>query len=95
MTDAPEKIWVDPTGADNLNMYVAYASDTMDFLNMDVEYTRTDISQARIAELEAALKWYAAHVADCRKLGQVGDVARGKLDRDGGAKAREALKAEP
>ena len=49
MTDAPETIWVDSTGADNLNMYVAHASNTMDYLNMDVEYTRTDISQARVA----------------------------------------------
>jgi hypothetical protein len=43
-------------------------------------------------QLEAALEWYAEQVADCRKLGRDGDVARGKLDRDGGTKAREALK---
>jgi hypothetical protein len=49
-------------------------------------------SQARIAEFKVTLEWYAAHVADCRKLGRDGDVARGKLDRDGGTKAREALK---
>jgi hypothetical protein len=60
-----------------------------------IEYTRTDIAQARIAQLEAALKWYAPHVADCRKLGRNGDVARGKLDRDGGSKARAALKETP
>jgi hypothetical protein len=53
-----------------------------------------DKQQARIAELEAALEWYAAHVADCRKLGRDGDVARGKLDRDGGSKSRAALKGE-
>jgi hypothetical protein len=52
-------------------------------------------SQALIAQLKAALEWYAAHVADCRKLGTVGDIARGKLDRDGGTKARAALKAKP
>ena len=55
------------------------------------EYTRADAAQARIAELEAALTWYAEHVPDCRKTGLEGDVARGKLDRDGGSKARAAL----
>ena len=50
-------------------------------------------AQARIAELEAALTWYAKHVPDCRKTGLEGDVARGKLDRDGGSKARAALGA--
>mgnify|MGYP003630304015 CR=1 FL=1 len=48
-------------------------------------------AQARIADLEAALTWYAQHVPDCRKTGLEGDVARGKLDRDGGSKARAAL----
>jgi hypothetical protein len=47
--------------------------------------------QARIAEFKVTLEWYAAQVADCRKLGRDGDVARGKLDRDGGSKARAAL----
>ena len=51
-------------------------------------------AQARIAELEAALTWYAEHVPDCRKAGLAGDVARGKLDRDGGSKARAALGGE-
>jgi hypothetical protein len=51
--------------------------------------------QERIDELQAALEWYASHVADCRKLGRDGDVARGKLDRDGGSKARVALKVRP
>ena len=55
----------------------------------------TDTLIARIEDLEASLEWYAAHVADCRKLGLDGDVARGKLDRDGGTKAREAIKAKP
>jgi Lar family restriction alleviation protein len=53
------------------------------------------VQQAQIEGLEASLEWYAAHVADCRKLGRDGDVARGKLDRDGGSKARAALKAKP
>jgi hypothetical protein len=52
----------------------------------------TDISKAKIAELQTALEWYASQVADCRKLGLDGNIARGKLDRDGGTKARAALK---
>jgi hypothetical protein len=55
MANAPETLWVDPSSMDDLNMYVGHDSRTMDYLNMDVEYTRADISQARIAELESQL----------------------------------------
>jgi hypothetical protein len=85
LSDAPETIWT--TGNSQTGSW-----NNTDSKHVPVTaYTRTDISQARIAELEAALEWYAAHVADCRKLGRDGDVARGKLDRDGGSKARAAL----
>ncbi len=62
------------------------------------EYVKTSYlvaAQSRIVLLEASLRWYENHVADCRKLGHEGDVARAKLDRDGGNKAREALKVVP
>jgi hypothetical protein len=59
-----------------------YERHTMD-LDPQGDWVDYDIAQARIAELEAALTWYAAHVPDCRKAGLEGDVARGKLDRDG------------
>jgi hypothetical protein len=55
MTDLPEKLWVDPTSVDVNNMYVGHGSDTMDYLNMDVQYTRTATSDLRIAELEREL----------------------------------------
>jgi hypothetical protein len=55
MNDAPETLWVDPSSMDDLDMYVGHDSSTMDYLNMDVEYARSDIAQARIKELEAAL----------------------------------------
>jgi hypothetical protein len=55
---------------------------------------RAEKAESRVAELKSALEWYAEHVAGCRKLGRDGDIARGKLDRDGGTKAREALKGE-
>ena len=45
----------------------------------------------RIAELEAALTWYADRAANCRKMTQEGDNARADLDRDGGDYARRAL----
>jgi hypothetical protein len=48
MSDAPETLWVDPSSMDDLNMYVGHDSRTMDYLNMDVEYTRTDIAQKQI-----------------------------------------------
>jgi hypothetical protein len=73
MTDNPRKLWLDPTGVDELNMYVAHSSDTMDFLNMYVEYTRTDlcnvmhvsfarenmVAKARIEKLQKELEWFA------------------------------------
>jgi phospholipid N-methyltransferase len=55
MIDAPETLWVDPSSMDDLNMYVGHDSRTMDYLNMDVEYTRTDISQAYIDAIDSLL----------------------------------------
>ncbi|NVM42804.1 hypothetical protein HWX16_21050 [Ochrobactrum intermedium] len=49
---------------------------------------------ARIEVMEHALRWYEEHVSNCRKIGSVGAPSRAKLDRDGGEKARAALKAE-
>jgi hypothetical protein len=69
--------------------------DELEMKNYQEMWDMKRKAQARIAELEAALEWYAPHVADCRKLGRNGDVARGKLDRDGGSKARAALKPKP
>jgi hypothetical protein len=48
MTDAPETKWLTPNGG--LPTGAPWPKSEL------VEYTRTDISQARIAELEAALK---------------------------------------
>jgi hypothetical protein len=57
VTEGPKMLWVDLTGADELNMYVGHASATMDYLNMDVAYVRKDISDARIIKLEVAIRW--------------------------------------
>lgn len=71
----------------------AYDGKPQDILNSkgDLMLKAAD----RIAELEAALGWYAEQVRDCRKISKDGDVARTKLDRDGGNKARAALKGTP
>jgi hypothetical protein len=101
MTDAPETIWVDPSSMDDLNMYVGHASSTMDYLNMDVEYTRTAYlvaAQARIAELEAALEGAAmiavmkTHSAKLRSCTE--DTALRAL-REVAQEIRAALKAKP
>jgi hypothetical protein len=55
--DAPDRLWVDPTGVDELDMYVAHASDTMDYLNMDVSYTRTDSILSEVRANIPPLVW--------------------------------------
>jgi hypothetical protein len=57
VVEHPKLLWVDPTGVDELSMYVGHASATMDYLNMDVAYIRKDIPDARIAKLRKALVW--------------------------------------
>ena len=56
-----------------------------------ISLQRNDTKDKRIAELEAALSWYAEQAEGCRKIGSAGDPARHALDHDGGAKARAAL----
>jgi hypothetical protein len=53
--------------------------------------TRAHTDAQRIAELEAALQWYADKVGDCRKIHREGETARYALDADGGNRARKAL----
>jgi hypothetical protein len=54
MTDAPEKIWA---GGREPEWFFNDPSDHRD--GGYKEYTRTDIAQARIAQLEEALRFYA------------------------------------
>jgi len=51
-------------------------------------------AEARADRLEAALRWYEQRVSDCQKITREGDAARNELDRDGGDRARAALKGE-
>jgi hypothetical protein len=66
MTDSPTTLWIDPTGVDELDMYVGHTSSTMDYLNMDVSYTRTDISQA---EYKKGFDDGCAHIMEDYKAG--------------------------
>jgi hypothetical protein len=57
MTDAPEKIWVHYEAETDDATWSEYPdTDGVADFNHYGEYTRTDIAQARIAELEAELK---------------------------------------
>jgi hypothetical protein len=48
--------------------------------------------RARVARLEAALIWYENNVAGCRLIHSGGDAHRNALSKDGGTRARDALK---
>jgi hypothetical protein len=58
MSDAPEKIWRwDVYAWDHIIEY----SEFPVISENSVEYTRSDIAQARVAKLEAALKYISDH----------------------------------
>lgn len=52
-------------------------------------------AKAENDRLREALRWYEEKVAECRKIGSLGDNARQALDRDGGFRARDALSQQP
>jgi hypothetical protein len=93
MTDAPKKIWVTASVA---------IKHWMDIPSLNraprIEYTRTDISQARIAELEAALSDIAQMHGDNPSIAMAdmpdGDYQRYVLSHARRI-ARLALKAKP
>jgi hypothetical protein len=99
MADVPDTIWamasMDGKWSDGhcTNVQPQVNDITAPFI---FEYTRTDISQARIAQLEAAVEWYGEQVYlfanDTTGKADEADVA---LDQDGGKRARAALKAKP
>ena len=81
MTDAPEKIWAHaPTTFDEMDVWQTSETDGA------IEYTRTDVTDARIKELEKELGHciYELNRADSRKPHR---------DRRAGL-ARKALKGE-
>jgi hypothetical protein len=55
MTDAPETIWAGPS-EDDKGVFWDVGHWDADYDAKCTEYTRTDISQTRVTELEAALK---------------------------------------
>ena len=46
----------------------------------------------RADRLAEALQWYAEQAEGCRKIGSIGEPFRKELDRDGGKRARAALR---
>ncbi len=51
------------------------------------------MTSPNLAGLISALEWYAVQAEECRRIGSAGDPARVALDRDGGERARAALRA--
>jgi hypothetical protein len=98
MNDAPEKIWamasIDAKWSDaHATNHQPYVNDiTAPFI---FEYTRSDVAQARIAELEAALTWYGEQARLARLIHSEGDEGRHAIDMDGGKRALAALEAKP
>lgn len=56
-----------------------------------IRQTKPAPAKADNERLREALRWYEEKVAECRKIGSLGDNARQALDRDGGSRARDAL----
>jgi S-ribosylhomocysteine lyase LuxS involved in autoinducer biosynthesis len=92
MTDAPNTIWVHFSDFDEHDVCTSYPVENAG------EYTRTDISQARIAELEAVLQDIAQMHGDNPSTAMAdmpdGDYQRYVLSQARRI-ARAALKAKP
>jgi hypothetical protein len=89
MTDLPEKIWA---YAGSFKMWRGHKTDRG---QRQTEYTRTDVTEARIKELEAALAWYKEQVYFFANGTTVrANEAAIVLEEDGGKKARTDLKGE-
>jgi hypothetical protein len=90
MTDAPNTIWVHFSDFDEHDVCTSYPVENSG------EYTRTDISQARIAELETALEEIGHMGFDMPATLEMTDEAW-RRRRTGMMQhiAREALKDKP
>tara|TARA_R110000744_G_scaffold289502_3_gene400398 strand:- start:2674 stop:2949 length:276 start_codon:yes stop_codon:yes gene_type:complete len=91
MTDAPEKIWA---YAGTFKMWRGHKTDHPQ--DVQTEYTRTDVADARIAELEAALIGVLPYVSASREDAECACMER--FDRPIGntvSIARAALENKP
>jgi hypothetical protein len=89
MTNAPEKIWVHFSDFDEHDVCTSYPVENAG------EYTRTDISQARIAELEAALQGMIDFYVEIDSAGGAPGDADISAMEPSVVVARAALKAKP
>jgi hypothetical protein len=84
MTDAPEKIWANRyTEAPKMTTPAEYWEKSQNA----VEYTRADIANARVAELEAALKWV---IMDAKKSNDLPLLYRAQAALKGNPTTEEA-----
>ena len=67
-------------------------SELRELKNIGAELGAAKADNERLRE---ALRWYEEKVAECRKIGSLGDNARQGLDLDGGFRARDALSQQP
>jgi hypothetical protein len=91
MIDAPETIFADKEFGHN-------DWDAGTFCTVSdggTEYTRADVAQARIAELEGVVRWYGEQARLARLIHSEGDEGRHAIHMDGGSRSRAALKAKP
>jgi hypothetical protein len=90
MSDAPEKIWAHPpTVFDEWDVWQTSETDGA------IEYTRTDVAEARIKELEAALEGVLTYVSTSREAAQRAAMERHDTPAaDAASVARAALKRE-
>jgi hypothetical protein len=93
MTDAPETIWVGSDIChDDFGPEPNIWKDEASSYETDIKYTRTDISQARIEGLEAALTALIEINDNHSPFG--GEIYWDRVERTWDA-ARTALKAKP
>jgi hypothetical protein len=96
MTDAPETIWVGSDIChDDFGPEPNIWKDEASSYETDIKYTRADVAQARIAELEGVVKWYGEQARLARLIHSEGDEGRHAIHMDGGSRSRAALKAKP
>jgi hypothetical protein len=91
MTDAPEIIILQPCFTHGWEFPDRVKYET----SIAIKYTRTDISQARVAELEGVVKWYGEQARLARLIHSEGDEGRHAINMEGGSRSRAALKAKP
>ena len=96
--NAPERVWAWPS-ADDRGWYAAECSYEVNLglwgsplCDLQTEYIRVDLHEARVKELEEALSWYEQTVREfATAMDNRADRAELALDSDRGKLARDTL----